>query len=103
MELVAAAYYYNGAFNHTDIGGGINHGTVGWTDNRLPSVTGDNDVSKVARGNTATGSGGAPAINNEMLGQTDNYLLPGTNDNDVSIVACGNTATGGGSAPSINN
>ena len=93
----------NGAFNNTATAGGgaplINHGTVGWIDNCLPSVT----VSIVARDSTATGGGGAPAINNEMLGQTDNYLPSGTGENDVSIVACGNTATGGGGAPAINN
>ena len=79
------------------------HGTVGWTDNCLPSVTGDNDVSIAAGDNTATCGGGAPAINNEMLGQTDNYLPSGTGDNAVSIVVCGTIATGGGGAPAINN
>ena len=47
----------NGAFNNTATGGGgaplINHGTVGWTYNHMPLVTGDNDVSIVARGSTA--------------------------------------------------
>ena len=58
----------------------------------MPSGNGDNDVSIVAHGNTATGSGGAPAINNEMLSQTDNCMPSGNGDNDVSIVALGNTA-----------
>ena len=84
----------NEALNNTATGGGgvplINHGTVGWTDNCLLSGTGDNDVSLVARGNTATGGGTLPN-NNEMLSRTEN-CLPSSNDyNEVSLAACGNT------------
>ena len=68
----------------------INHGTVGLTDNHLLSVTGDNDVSSVARSNTDTGGGTLP-INNETLSQTENCLQSSNSDNDVSLVARGNT------------
>ena len=46
----------------------------------------------MARGKTAIGGGGAPAINNETLSQTDNCLPSRNGDSDVSIVARGNTA-----------
>ena len=60
----------NEALSNTATGGAdaplINHGTVGLTNNRLLSVTGDNDVSCVARSNTATGGDTLP-INYETL------------------------------------
>jgi len=60
----------NEALTNTATGGGgaqlINHETVGLTDNRLVSVTGDNDLSRVARRNTATGGDTLP-ISNETL------------------------------------
>ena len=66
----------NEPLTNTATGGGgaqlINHETVDLTDNRLPSVTGDNDVSFVARSNTAT-------------------LQSSNGDNDVSLAARGNT------------
>ena len=49
----------------------INNGTVGLTKNRLLSVTGDNDVSRVAHSNTATG-GDTPPISNETRSRTEN-------------------------------
>ena len=63
----------NEALNNTATGGSgaplINHGTVGWTDNRLMSGSGANDLPLVARDNTATGGGTLP-INNETLSWT---------------------------------
>ena len=61
------------------------------TDNCLLSVTGDNDLSHVARRNTATGDDTLP-ISNERLSQTDNCLPSSNGDNGVSLAAGGNTA-----------
>ena len=84
----------NEPLTNTATGGGgaqvINHGTVGLADNRLLSVTGDNDVSRVARSNTATGGDTLP-ISNEMRSWTDNRLPSSNGDNDVSLEARGNT------------
>ena len=59
----------NEPLTNTATGGGgaqlINHETVG-----LLSVTGDNDVSRVAHRNTATGVETLP-ISNETLSQTE--------------------------------
>ncbi len=61
------------------------------TKNRLLSVTGDNDVSRVARSNTATG-GDTPPISNETRSRTENFRPSSNGDNDVSLAAHGNTA-----------
>ena len=57
---------------NTATGGGgaqlINHGTVSLTENRLLSVTSDNDVLCVAHSNTAAGGDTLP-INNDTLYQ----------------------------------
>jgi hypothetical protein len=85
----------NEALTNTATGGGgaqlINHETVGLTDNHLLSVTGDNDLSRVARRNTATGDDTLP-ISNETLSRTENCLPSSNSDNNVSIAAHGNTA-----------
>ncbi len=60
-------------------------------DNRLLSVTGDNDVSCVARSNIAIGGDTLP-ISNETLSWTENCLPSSKGDNDVSLAAHGNTA-----------
>jgi hypothetical protein len=61
------------------------------TDNCLLSVTDDNDLSRVARSNTATGGDTLP-ISNETRSRTDNCLPSRSNgDNDVSLAARGNT------------
>ncbi len=44
----------------------INNGTVGLTENRLLSVTGENDESRVARSNTATGGDTLPISNKRV-------------------------------------
>ena len=59
------------------------------TDNCLLSVTGDNDVSRVARSNIALGGDTLP-ISNETLSRTENCLPSSNGDNDVSLVARGN-------------
>ena len=60
------------------------------TDNRLLSVTNDNDVSHVACRNTATGGDTLP-INNETLSRTENCLPSSNGDNDLSLAARGKT------------
>ena len=84
----------NEALTNTATGSGgaqlINHGTVGLTDNRLLSFTGDNDVSCVAHSNTSTGGGTLP-INNEMLSRNENCLPSSNGNNEVSLEARGNT------------
>ncbi len=69
----------------------INNGTVGLIKNCLLSVTGDNDVSRVARSNTATG-GDTPPKSNETRSRTENCRPSSNGDNDVSLAARGNTA-----------
>ena len=85
----------NEALINTATGGGgaqlINHETVGLTDNCLLSVTGDNDVSCVARSNTGTGGDTLP-INNETLSRTKNCLPSSNGDNDLSLASRGNAA-----------
>ena len=85
----------NEALTNTATGGGgsqlINHETVGLTDNRLLSVTGDNYVFRVARSNTATGGDTLPIIN-ETLSWTENRLPSSNGDNNVSLAEHGNTA-----------
>ena len=79
---------------NTATGGGgaqlINHETVGLTDSRLLSVTGDNDLSRVARRNTSTVDDTLP-ISNETLSRTHNCLPSSNGDNNVSLAARGNT------------
>ncbi len=80
---------------NTATGGGgaqlINHETVGLTDNRLLSVTVDNDLSCVAHRNTATVDDTLP-ISNETLSWTYNCMPSSNGDNNVSLAAHGNTA-----------
>ena len=60
------------------------------TDNRLLSVTVDNDLSCVARRNTTTVDDTLP-ISNETLRRTENCLPSSNGDNNVSLAARGNT------------
>ena len=84
----------NEALTNTATGGGgaqlINHETVGLTDNRLLSVTVDNDLSCVARRNTTTVDDTLP-ISNETLRRTENCLPSSNGGNNVSLAARGNT------------